>query len=740
MHAPETAEKSVETVDEKTPEQKNGDSNAFAVSASVSLSELKPLVLKYGNAFGVFDSKGDAISTPGGTEGVYYRDTRHLSHFAITLNERRPIVLSSTLRDDNTTLTCDLANPDLIEDGGVVADHDLIHIRRTRFLWKASCFERLRVRNFDLQARSVRLAIRFAADFSDLFEVRGMVREKRGQTHDPKIQNGQVSLSYTGLDDRQRSTALRFDPAPEALTVNQALFNLHLGPRETRSIFVEIDCRHGDSPLPPVRAFFTSLRDARRELRSKSSRAAAIVSSNDTFNEAARRAIADLYMLTTEAPEGLYPYAGIPWFSTVFGRDGLITAMMMLWVDPTVARGVLSHLAAAQATEIDAAADAEPGKILHEERQGEMAELREVPFRRYYGSVDSTPLFVMLAGEYLDRTDDVETCRRLWPNIEAALGWIETYGDRDGDGLVEYGRRTVQGLANQGWKDSHDAIFHRDGSLAKGPIALAEVQGYVFAAWKSAERIMRRLGRADRAAEYGAKAETLRARFDALFFDAELGSYILALDGDKKPCRVRASNAGHALFAGIALPERAGPVAQALMKSSSFSGWGIRTVASGEARYNPMSYHNGSVWPHDNALIAAGFARYGRREDTARLFESLFAASTYMDLRRLPELICGFPRQRSRGPTSYPVACSPQAWAAATPLYLLQSCLGLSFEAEANRIIFRRPVLPEFLNEVTLTGLSLPAGKVDVQVRRAHRGFVVDVLNRSAAIEVLTIN
>jgi glycogen debranching enzyme len=740
MHAPEIAEKSVDTVDGKTPEHKNGDSNAFAVSASVSLSELKPLVLKHGNAFGVFDSKGDAISTPGGTEGVYYRDTRHLSHFAITLNERRPIVLSSTLRDDNTTLTCDLANPDLIEDGGVVMDHDLIHIRRTRFLWKASCFERIRVRNFDLQARSLSLVIGFAADFADLFEVRGMIRVKRGQAHDPEIRDAQATLSYTGLDDQRRSTTLRFNPAPEALTVNQAVFNLQLAPKETRSIFVEIDCHQGDSPLQPVRAYFTSLRDARRELRLKSSRAASIMSSNNTFNEAARRAIADLYMLTTELPQGLYPYAGIPWFSTVFGRDGLITAMMMLWIDPDVARGVLGHLAAIQATDIDPASDAEPGKILHEARQGEMAELREVPFRRYYGSVDSTPLFVMLAGEYLDRTDDVETCRRLWPNIEAALGWIETYGDRDGDGLVEYGRRTVQGLANQGWKDSYDAVFHSDGSLAKGPIALAEVQGYVFAAWKSAERIMRRLGRADRAAEYGAKAEALRARFDALFFDAELGSYVLALDGDKKPCRVRASNAGHALFAGIALPERAARVAEVLMGSSSFCGWGIRTVASSEARYNPMSYHNGSVWPHDNALIAAGFARYGRREDTARLFESLFAASTYMDLRRLPELICGFPRQRSRGPTSYPVACSPQAWAAATPLYLLQSCLGLSFEAEANRIIFRRPVLPEFLNDVTLTGLSLPAGKIDVQVRRAHRGFVVDVLDRSAAIEVMTIN
>ncbi len=727
------------TVHGKAASQKTSESNAFAVSASSSLSELKPLVLKHDNAFGVFDAKGDAVASPGGTEGVYYCDTRHLSHFVITLNDRRPIVLNSTLRDDNTTLTCDLANPSLV-DGKTLVEHDLIHIRRTRFLWKGSCFERLRVRNFDLQARNLRLAIGFAADFADLFEVRGMVREQRGQMHEPDVCNGQATLSYTGLDDRRRSTTLRFDPAPDGLIVNQAVFNLHLGPKETRSIFVEIDCRRGDSAVQPVRAYFTSLRDARRELRSKSSRAASIVSSNDTFNEAARRAIADLYMLTTEEPEGLYPYAGIPWYSTVFGRDGLITALMMLWLDPTVARGVLGHLAAVQAIAIDPTSDAEPGKILHEARRGEMADLGEVPFRRYYGSVDSTPLFVMLAGEYLDRTDDVETCRRLWPNIEAALGWIEAYGDRDGDGLVEYGRRTVQGLANQGWKDSHDAIFHDDGSLARGPIALAEVQGYVFAAWRSAERIMRRLGQADRAAAYGAKAEVLRARFDALFFDAEFGTYVLALDGDKKPCRVRASNAGHALFAGIALPERAGSVASVLMGSSSFCGWGIRTIASGEARYNPMSYHNGSVWPHDNALIGAGFARYGRREDTARLFESLFAASTYVDLRRLPELICGFPRQRSRGPTFYPVACSPQAWAAATPLYLLQSCLGLSFEAKANRVIFRRPVLPDFLDEITLTGLSVPGGRVNVQVRRANRGFVVEVLDRSSAIEVLTIN
>src|SRR4249920_411972 len=409
------------------------------------------------------------------------------------------------------------------------------------------------------------------------------------------------------------------------------------------------------------------------------------------------------------------------------------------WSSDVCSSDLLRRLAAFQARDVDFASDAEPGKILHEMRRGEMAALREVPFGLYYGSVDSTPLFVLLAGLYAERTGDDATVAALWPAIEAALNWIDGPGDPDRDGFVEYKRATEQGLANQGWKDSHDAIFHADGPLAEGNIALGEVQGYVYAAKRVAARVAKRLGREALALKLDAEATRLAERFETAFWCPEIETYALALDGAKNPCRVRTSNAGQVLFSGIAAPARAEAVMRDLMRPSFFSGWGIRTVAREERRYNPMSYHNGSVWPHDNSLIAAGFARYGHKIAVDRVFKGLFEAASYMDLRRLPELYCGFQRGRERGPTLYPVACSPQAWAAGTPLLLLQSSLGLEFNPDRNEILLRKPRLPPFLEEVTLRNLRLGRSVLDVRLRRHGADVSLQVLRNEGQIKVAAV-
>jgi glycogen debranching enzyme len=403
------------------------------------------------------------------------------------------------------------------------------------------------------------------------------------------------------------------------------------------------------------------------------------------------------------------------------------------------ARRALLNFANTQADDADPGRDAEPGKILHETRKGELAALGEIPFERYYGSVDSTPLFVALAGEYFRRTGDLRFVRNLWPNIERALDWIGRYGDADGDGFVEYRRRSTNGLVHQGWKDSEDAIFHSDGRAAEGPIALAEVQGYVYRARLDAAEMAAALGRKEQALALNGQAMQLREAFERGFWCEELGTYAIALDGAKRPCRVHSSNAGQVLWSGIASPERARRIANALLDPASFSGWGVRTIAEGEPRYNPMSYHNGSIWPHDNALIAAGFARYGMQDKALALLTALFEASLFMDLHRLPELFCGFPRRPSGGPTLYPIACSPQAWASASVFYLLQACLGLSFSAAAPHVRFHHPLLPEWLPWVKIMNLRVGEASADLAFERHEHDVGVNVLRKEGDIEIAVL-
>src|SRR3979490_69161 len=690
--------------------------------------------LKHDDTFIVLDSHGDIGASAGGPDGLFNADTRYLARLELVLDDVQPLLLGANLRDANSALTVDLTNPDVYRGGRIVLQKDMLHIVRTIFLWRGTAYQRIGVQNHGARPANFDLTLLFDSDFADLFEVRGEKRPRRGVGSGKLLGPADVVLEYHGLDGKVRSTARHVGPRPTRLAVNAATYHLDLAPHQVRSLFVAVSCNKPASFKPAP--FFRGLLAHRREMRRFTAGATSIETSNHIFNEVLCQSMADLNMLMTETPQGRYPYAGIPWYSTTFGRDGLITALQMLWIDPRVARGVLKRLAFYQAKAVDPLADAEPGKILHEMRGGEMAALGEVPFAKYYGSVDATPLFVLLAGRYVERTDDDETLRELWPAIEAALRWIGGAGDPDQDGFIEYQRASEQGLANQGWQDSYDAIFHADGRLAEGYIALAEVQGYVFAGKQLAARCASRLRKRDRARKLVAEAQRLAERFEEAFWCDELGTYALALDGAKQPCTVRTSNAGQLLFSGMVREDRARMVAADLMQPHFFTGCGIRTLACGEARYNPMSYHNGSIWPHDNALIALGFARYGFKHSVAHLFKGLFDAATYMDLRRLPELFCGFRRERRRGPGLYSVARAPQAWASATPFSLLEAALGLEFDAARGEIRLRDPHLPEFLNDVVLRDLQLGPSSVDLRVRRHGEEVSLEVLRTRGQIQV----
>ncbi len=714
------------------------DGSAFRILAASSLADERTRVLKQGDTFGVFDHYGDIKLGGLGEEGLFHDGTRFLSGLLLDLEGGRPFFLSSTVRDENDQLRVSLTNPDFLDERLVRLPLGTLEVSLTRFLWNGVCYQQLQIRNYGLQAIETSLGLHFTADFADIFEIRGMRRKARGEDLPPVVDRDSVVLSYRGLDEIVRRSRLRFDSAPTRLTSTTAHIELVLQPQEQRTIAVSVACEI-DGRQPRVLRFEEARSEVEADLERFSAWSCHLGTSNSQVNAWINRAGADLHMLTTNLPTGPYPYAGIPWFNTPFGRDGIITALECLWMRPELTKGVLAYLAFSQATEVIPEQDAEPGKILHETRRGEMAALREMPFGKYYGSVDSTPLFVLLAGAYYERTADRAFLEGLWPNIEAALGWIETYGDPDGDGFIEYHRQSSDGLVHQGWKDSDDSVFHSDGTLAEGPIALCEVQGYVYAAWHAGARLANLLGHSERAAKLADRAEMLRRQFDQAFWCDELSTYAIALDGRKRPCKVRTSNAGQCLFTGIADVARAEALARTLLSPESFSGWGVRTVASTEGRYNPMSYHNGSVWPHDNALIAYGLSRYGYQERALRILTGLFQSGLYFELQRMPELFCGFVKDPGAGPVLYPVACSPQAWSAASVFLLLQSALGLEINGPQAQLSLTRPTLPNFLDELRIHNLQVAGGSVDLLVVRHDQDVSVNVLRREGRVEILVV-
>lgn len=657
--------------------------------------------LKSGNLFVVADAHGDIV---GEQDGLFLDDTRLLSCFRLRLAGSAPSLLSARVGGDNVLFSSHLTNRPLPPIGETAFPEGVVHIERQRILWQSRMYERIQMTSYAAGRLVLPLEIEIAADFADMFEVRGMTRPRRGSLRDPQLGENSIAFCYEGLDGVARRSVLFASEPIVDFDGRTARFPLEVGRGERRTLHLEVG--PGRDVLPAETRWRAASAHARRSIRAKLHSGASLRASNPVFDDWLAKSRADLALLRTDLDTGPYPYAGIPWFSTCFGRDGIITALQMLWLDPGLARGVLTFLARNQAVETSAFRDSAPGKIMHEMRRGEMAALGETPFARYYGGVDTTPLFVMLAGAYAQRTGDVQLVEDIWPALERAIGWIEGAGDSNRDGLVDYERALGSGLANQGWKDSNDSVFHADGSDPVGPIALVEVQGYVFAAFLAMAELSVLRGDARAAAHYAARAETTRAAIESRFWMDEQRFYALAIDGAGRLCAVRASNAAHLLYVGAASRERARRVIDALTSAAFASGWGVRTLATDEARYNPLSYHNGSVWPHDTAIAAAGMARYGERDGVLRLLSGTFEAAVRFDMR-LPELFCGVERRGAGdAPVAYPVACMPQAWAAGAPFMMLQACLGVSIDFRRG-VRVRKPRLPPGVDMLTISDLEI---------------------------------
>lgn len=710
----------------------------YYILAESSFADQKNIILKQGDSFGIFDRYGDIYPVGKTHYGLFHEGTRFLSQLEFTIQDKKPLLLSANLREENEVLTVDLTNPDYFdEELGKLLEHGSFHILRKKFIYEKNYYERFELENFQNIPLTFNAAFRFNNDFADIFEIRGMKRSAKGQFKGYSGDTNSLQIEYLGLDGVTRKTEIRISCDRDIrIKENYAEFEITLQAKEKKSFYLTTTFITDDQ-IPDILTFDEAREELMEQVQARKCESCRFVSSNEQFNSWLEGSLSDLYTLITKTEHGLYPYAGIPWYSTAFGRDGIITALMCLWMDPVIAKGVLNYLADTQATEHNTFRDAEPGKIFHETRKGEMAATKEIPFELYYGTIDATMLFVVLAGEYFKRTNDLATLREIWPNIKAAISWINDYGDIDNDGLVEYQKKSEIGLDNQGWKDSFDSVFYKNGELAKLPIALSEVQAYTYDAKIKAAEMAEVLLEKDYAQQMREEAKHLKEKFNRLFWSEENAIFVLALDGDKNQCDVRSSNAGQCLFSRIADPEKAQKTINTLLSEDMFSGWGIRTISTKEKKYNPMSYHNGSIWPHDNALIAYGMQRYGVKEGVNRIFNSMMDTSLFMEDKRLPELFCGFDRRKAEGPTAYPVACSPQAWAVASVFIMIQSCLGIEIDAENRLLRFNEPSLPDFLDFIVINDLQISTGSISFMAERNHESVAIKVLKKAGDVNII---
>ncbi|MBV9310757.1 MAG: amylo-alpha-1,6-glucosidase, partial [Solirubrobacterales bacterium] len=620
---------------------------------------------------------------------------------------------------------CELTNQDIQMRSGETLGQNRLGVRRERKLLQ-QVVETVTLSNFGATPVTTSLEFGFAARFDSMFAIRGAPPGKRGQLHEPTWQGDSLVFRYDGADGRRRITTLHFNPSPTSRSSDSAIFQLTIPSAGVETVRISarlLDEGPGNLETSPSHGQPKLLNQVKIE------------TDNPLFDAVLARSFDDLRTLVTRQAQESFFAAGVPWYVALFGRDSLITSFQTLAYDPSIAANTLQLLARYQADKVDDYRDEQPGKILHELRVGEMANLDEVPQTPYYGTVDATPLFIMLMVEYVRWTGDFDLWRTLRPHVERALDWIDHYGDSDGDGFIDYKMRSSNGSVNQGWKDSADGIRNKDGSLAVAPIALVEVQGYVYRAKLDVASLFEQDGDQPRGARLRAEAADLQRRFEDAFWMPSENYFALALQKGGRQAQCVTSNPGQALWSGIVSPEKGKAVAEVLMSEPMFSGWGIRTVARDEAAYNPIEYQLGSIWPHDNSIIAAGLKRYGHAEETSRIFSSIFAAATRFEQYRLPEVFSGFSRGQYPEPVHYPVACRPQAWSAGTIPYLLQAALGLAPHA-TSELEIRQPALPEWLNEVSVSNLQFGGRRVDLEYKRSGATTFVAVRRRDGDVKV----
>jgi glycogen debranching enzyme len=705
-------------------------------------------VLRLGALTLVADPFGDLHPDSRGL-GLYLGDTRILCTLAILVDGRRPTLLATDLGGRDRGVI-QMTNPELRNDPTLAPNSatlatQSLGIHRERQLAPDGLHEHLTIANYTLARQELGVDVLLDVDGADIFEVRGYAREARGALAPIEIDPWGPTFGYVGRDGVTLHTSVRFDPAPHAIgpassdsdAAVRASWQLAIEPGDSITLGWHVastwDAPPSDAPSTPVERLEASRTPDGAEPRAQ----ARFDSDDELVNLILARGLADIRLLETSGPGPgeAFIAAGVPWFATLFGRDAILASLFMLPVLPDLALSTLEVLARRQATERDDWRDAEPGKILHELRTGEMARIGALPFTPYYGSVDATPLWLLLLAETHAWTGDDALVDRLWPNVIAGLGWLR--GAAMQDGFIRYECRSARGLRNQGWKDSRDSVRDRRGLIAAPPIALLEVQCYTIAAFRGMAAQAIRRGEADLAAELKRAADDLAAHVEALFWLDDLQRYAMAIDGSGSPADALASNVGHGLWAGALDPGRAAIVARDLAGPRMSSGWGLRTFAQGQPGYNPLGYHLGTVWPHDTAIAVAGLKRYGFAAEAGELATGLLDAARHFPMFRLPELFCGFPRADTGLPIAYPVACAPQAWAAASPFMLFRSLLGLEADAPRRELRITRPTLPSPMRKLVITGLRVGDGEVDL-LFQSWRGITgAEVLRRSGDLSVV---